>query len=74
MARLQNITGRAKGIPSVEESLAYQYTPDESRFMQQYAQVCVDGEPQQVKERLEDIADMYQTKDLSIRNNLPRLR
>ena len=66
LARLQNITGRAKGIPSLEEALAYQYTRDEYRFMQQYAQVCVDGDPQQVKEQLEDIAEMYQTNDLSI--------
>ncbi len=66
LARLQNITGRAKGIPSVEESLAYQYTRDEFRFVQQYAQVCVDGDPQQVKARLDEIAEMYQTDDLSI--------
>ena len=66
LARLQNITGRAKGIPSMEEALSYQYTPDEYRFMQQYAQVCVDGDPQQVKAGLEDIAEMYQTNDLSV--------
>jgi alkanesulfonate monooxygenase SsuD/methylene tetrahydromethanopterin reductase-like flavin-dependent oxidoreductase (luciferase family) len=66
LARLQNITGRAKGIPTMEEALSYQYTPDEYRFVQQYAQVCVDGDPQQVKEQLGDIAEMYQTNDLSI--------
>ena len=66
LARLQNITGRAQGIPSVEQALAYQYTPDEYRFVQQYAQVCVDGDQQQVKAGLEDIAEMYQTNDLSI--------
>ena len=66
LARLQNITGRARGIPSLEEALAYEYTRDEYRFVQQYAEVCVDGDPQQVKEGLEDIAEMYQTNDLSI--------
>ena len=66
LARLQNITGRAKGIPSVEESIAYQYSTDEYRFVRQYAEVCADGDPQQVKEQLDDIADMYQTNDLSI--------
>ena len=50
----------------MEEALAYKYTPDEYRFVQQYAQVCVDGDPQQVKERLEDLAEMYGTNDLSI--------
>ncbi len=66
LARLQNITGRAKGIPSLEEAMTYQYTRDEYRFVQQYAEVCVDGDPQQVKEGLDDIAEMYQTDDLSI--------
>lgn len=66
LARLQNITGRAKGIPTVDEALSYQYRPDEYRFVQQYAQVCIDGNPQQVKAGLDDIAEMYQTNDLSI--------
>ena len=66
LARLQNITGRAKGIPTVEESLAYQYRSDELAFVQQYARVCVDGDPQQVKEQLDDLAEQYQTDDLSI--------
>ncbi len=66
LARLQNITGRARGIPSVEEASAYQYTADEYRFVQQYAQVCIDGDPQQVKAGLDEIAGMYQTNDLSI--------
>ena len=66
LARLQNITGRAKGIPTVEEALEYQYRPDELAFVQQYALVCVDGDPQQVKQGLDDLADLYQTPDLSI--------
>ena len=66
LARLQNITGRAKGIPTVEEALEYQYRPDELAFVQQYALVCVDGDPQQVKQGLADLADLYQTPDLSI--------
>ncbi len=66
LARLQNITGRANGIPTVEEALAYQYRPDELAFVQQYARVCVDGDPQQVKEQLDDLAEQYQTPDLSI--------
>ena len=34
--------------------------------VQQYAQVCIDGDPSQVKAGLNDIAEMYQTNDLSI--------
>ena len=35
-------------------------------FVQQYAQVCIDRDPSQVKAGLNDIAEMYQTNDLSI--------
>ena len=66
LGRLFSVTGRARGIPSVEDSLSYRYLPDEQAFVQQYARNCVDGDPQQVKERLEAIAESYQTPDLSI--------
>ena len=66
LARLQSITGRAKGIPSLEEAESYEYSREEAAFVQQYARVCVDGDPPQVKERLEEIAELYQTPDLSI--------
>ena len=39
---------------------------NELAFIRQYSQVCVDGEPQQVKESLEKIAEIYQTGDLSV--------
>ncbi len=66
LARLENITGQAKGIPSPEEAGKYLYRPDEAAFVKQYQNVCVDGDPQQVKEGLENIAEMYQTPDLSV--------
>ena len=34
--------------------------------MEQYRRLCVDGDPEQVKERLDSIAESYQTPDLSI--------
>jgi luciferase family oxidoreductase group 1 len=66
LGRLKSITGRARGIPTVEEALNYTYGNDELAFIQQYSRNCVDGDPQQVKERLEAIAETYQTPDLSI--------
>ena len=35
-------------------------------FVQQHTQVCIDGNPSQVKAELDDLAEMYQTNDLSI--------
>ena len=66
LGRLYSRTGRGKGIPTVEEALAYSYRPDELAFVENYRRLCVDGDPQQVKEGLEEIAEMYQTPDLSI--------
>lgn len=66
LGRLKSVTGRAKGIPTVEEALNYPYRSDELAFVQQYSRNCVDGDPLQVKERLEALSESYQTPDLSI--------
>ena len=66
LARLKSRTGRAKGIPSVEDALNFSYRSDELAFMEQYNRNCVDGDPQQVKEGLHSLAERYQTADLSI--------
>ena len=66
LARLYSVTNRAKGIPTIDEALNYPYPQNELAFVRQYRQVCVDGNPQQVKEKLETLADAYQTDDLSI--------
>ena len=66
LGRLYSITNRAKGIPSVEEALSYDYQLNELAFVRQYSRVCVDGDPGQVKEKLERLAETYQTDDLSI--------
>lgn len=66
LARLKSITGRAQGIPSVEDALNFSYRTDELAFMEQYSRNCVDGDPQQVKQGLHDLAERYQTSDLSI--------
>ena len=66
LSRLFNITGRGKGIPSPEEAASYLYQPDEAAFVKQYQNVCIDGDPEQVKAGLDGIAEIYQTPDLSV--------
>ena len=66
LSRLFNITGRGKGIPPPEEAASYLYQPDEAAFVKQYQDVCIDGDPEQVKAGLDRIAEMYQTPDLSV--------
>ena len=66
LGRLKSVLGRSNGVPTLEEAMAYQYRADEWAFVQQYARNCVDGDPQHAKERLESIAEAYQTPDLSV--------
>ena len=66
LGRLYSVTNRAKGIPTVEEALDYTYQMNELAFIRQYSQVCADGNPQQVKEKLEKISEIYETADLSV--------
>jgi luciferase family oxidoreductase group 1 len=66
LGRLYSVTGRAKGIPTVEEAQNYPYQANETAYIEQYRKLCVDGDPQQVKERLEELSELYQTPDLSI--------
>jgi len=66
LVRLRIVLGRRGGVPSVEEALAYPYTPQERAFIAQHNRTTVDGDPQQVKAKLEAIAAQYQTTDLSV--------
>ena len=66
LVRLRIITGRRGGVPPVEEALAYPHTPQERAYLAQFTRANVDGNPQQVKEKLEAIAELYQTTDLSV--------
>ncbi len=66
LARLNSRLGRANGIPPVEEALAYAYSAGERLYIQQQRQGCIDGDPQQVRQGLEAIAQRYQTPDLGI--------
>ena len=66
LSRLQSVLGGAKGIPPVEEAVSYPYQSNEAAYIEQYRRVCIDGDPKQVKEGLEEIAQRYQTWDLSV--------
>jgi luciferase family oxidoreductase group 1 len=66
LMKLRSALGVRSGVPSVEEALTYAYRPEEVAYLDQIKRSYVDGNPQQVKARLEDLADLYQTTDLTI--------
>jgi hypothetical protein len=53
-------------VPTVEEALSYPYTREERAYIAEFSQSYVDGDPQQVRAKLETISEMYQTTDISI--------
>jgi luciferase family oxidoreductase group 1 len=66
LMKLRSALGVRSGVPRVEEALAYPYQPEELTYLDQVRRSYVDGNPQQVKAKLEDLADLYQTTDLTI--------
>jgi luciferase family oxidoreductase group 1 len=64
--KLRSALGVRSGLPSVEDALAYPYRPEELAYLEQVKQTYVDGNPWQVKEKLETISRLYQTSDLTI--------
>ncbi|MGH8066511.1 MAG: LLM class flavin-dependent oxidoreductase [Candidatus Entotheonellia bacterium] len=66
LMKLRSALGMRAGVPSVEEALAYPYRPEELAYLEQVKRSYIDGDPQQVKAKLQDIADLYQTTDLTI--------
>jgi luciferase family oxidoreductase group 1 len=66
LMKLRSALGVRSGVPSVEEASAYPYRPEELAYLEQVKRSYVDGDPQQVKAKLEDLADLYQTTDLTI--------
>jgi luciferase family oxidoreductase group 1 len=66
LMRLKVALGQRGGLPTVEDALAYPYRPEELAYLERFRRANLDGDPQQVKEKLERIAASYQTRDLSI--------
>jgi luciferase family oxidoreductase group 1 len=66
LMKLRSALGVRSGVPSVDDALSYPYRPQELAYLDQVKQTYVDGDPQQVKEKLETISRLYHTSDLTI--------
>jgi alkanesulfonate monooxygenase SsuD/methylene tetrahydromethanopterin reductase-like flavin-dependent oxidoreductase (luciferase family) len=66
LMKLRSALGLRAGVPSVDEALAYPYQLEELAYLEQVKRAYIDGDPQQVKAKLETIAELYQTTDLTI--------
>ena len=66
LMKLRTRLGIRSGVPTVEDALAYAYQPHERAYIDQFSQSYIDGNPHQVKAKLEAIGQMYQTSDIGI--------
>ena len=66
VARVKSVQGMREAVPPVDEALAYQFRPDERAYINQLQEHYIDGDPQQVKEKIEAVAEMYKTDDVGI--------
>ncbi len=66
VSRVKSVQGVRDGVPPVEEALAYPFRPDELAYLDSLRHFYVDGDPARIREALQDIAETFQTRDLSI--------
>jgi luciferase family oxidoreductase group 1 len=66
LGKLKSTLGRRGGVPTLEEALNYPYSKEELVYLEQIRENYIDGDPRQVKGKLEDLADRYQTTDLTV--------
>jgi luciferase family oxidoreductase group 1 len=66
LMKLRSALGARQGVPPVETALVYPYRPEELAYLEQVKLAYVDGHPQQVREKLEAMARLYQTTDLTV--------
>jgi luciferase family oxidoreductase group 1 len=65
--RLMRNKGREMiGIPSVEEIKAMNFSGDDEGFIEQQRAKSIEGDPQTVKEKIEDLAEQYETDDVIV--------
>ena len=66
LARVKSVQGSRTGVPSIEEALEYEYNPQELAYIESLKANYVDGEPPEVRERIEALAADYKTTDVGI--------
>ena len=66
LSRVKAVQGVRTGVPTIEEALEYPYNPEEIAYIESLKSGYIDGNPQQVKQKIEAISDEYKTHDIGI--------
>ena len=66
LSRVRSVQGQREGVPPIEEALAYEYRPDEWAYLSKMKESYIDGTPDYVRDKIEELADSYATDDIGI--------
>lgn len=72
LSKLSASMGKRNGLLPPEEASRYQPSEQELEVMNRFRAGYVDGDPQQVRDKLLDVADRYGTSDVSVVTNCYR--
>jgi luciferase family oxidoreductase group 1 len=63
-------SGNPGPLPSSDEALAYPYTPVERRLAEAYRSMQIVGDPQTVRERIEEVAELTAADEVMVTTNV----
>jgi alkanesulfonate monooxygenase SsuD/methylene tetrahydromethanopterin reductase-like flavin-dependent oxidoreductase (luciferase family) len=63
-------SGNPGPLPSSDEALAYPYTPAERRLAEAYRSMQIVGDPQTVRERIEEVAELTAADEVMVTTNV----
>ncbi|MXY47049.1 MAG: LLM class flavin-dependent oxidoreductase [Chloroflexi bacterium] len=66
LSRVRSVQNIREGVPPIEEALAYEYRPDEWAYLSKLKESYIDGTPEYVRDKIEALADIYDTNDIGI--------
>lgn len=66
LSRVRSVQNIREGVPPIEEALEYEYRPDEWAYLSKLKESYIDGTPEYVRDKIEALADTYDTNDIGI--------
>jgi len=56
----------SKGTPSPEKAISYRYSPFELKRIQENRKRMIVGNPNKIKQKLEELSELYQTDEIML--------
>jgi luciferase family oxidoreductase group 1 len=66
LSRINMARGIHRGIVAPDEALAHEFTPEEVAYLERSSRAAIQGTPQQVRMRIDEVARAFGTRELGI--------